>query len=71
MKKILSILFVMTFLFSGYVVAEEDKLSVEVCSETAKSDGLSEEQAKEYIDQCVKFIAEDEQREQNELKQGS
>ena len=71
MKKTISILSILALFFTGYVYAEQDKVSVEVCKESAESDGLSGDKMKEYIDKCVKDIADDEKREQMELKQES
>jgi len=44
-------------------------VSVEVCKEGAVSDGISSDKMKEYIDKCVKDIADDEKREQMEIQQ--
>ncbi len=69
MKKFISVMSVFALLVSGYVFAEQDKVSVEVCKEEAKSDAVSADKMKEYIDNCVKNIADDENREQMEVKQ--
>lgn len=69
MKNIISILSVFALLLSGHVYAEQDKVSVEVCKEGATSEGISSDKMKEYIDKCVKDIADDEQREQMEVQQ--
>ena len=58
-------------MFSGYAFAEQDKESVEVCEKLAKSEGVSGDNIKEYVDKCAKDIAEDEKREQMESVQGS
>ena len=71
MKKIVSILSIFALFLTGFVYAEQDKVSVEVCKEGAESEGVSGDKMKEYIDKCVKDIAEDEKREQMELKQDS
>lgn len=69
MKKIISSLSVLFVLFSGYVYAEQDKVSVEVCKEDAQENGISADKLKEYIEKCVKDIADDEKREQMEVNQ--
>ena len=69
MKKIISILSVLALLLSGYAFAEQDKVSVEVCKEEAKSDAVSADEMKEYIDKCVQDIADDVKREQMEMQQ--
>ena len=69
MKKIISTLYVFALLLSGYAFADQDKVSVEVCKEGAVSEGVSPDKMKEYIDKCVKDIADDEKREQMEMQQ--
>ena len=69
MKKIISSLSILLLLFSGYAYAEQDKVSVEVCKEGAESEGVSPDKMKEYIEQCVKDIEEDEKRELMEIQQ--
>ena len=71
MKKIISVLSVFALLVSGYAFAEQDKVSVEVCKEGAKSEGISSDKMKEYIDKCVKDIADDEIREKMEMEHDS
>ena len=69
MKKFISTLSVFAILLSGHAFAEQDKVSVEVCKEGAVSEGISADKMKEYIDKCVKDIADDEKREQMEMQQ--
>jgi len=75
MKKTISILSIFALFLTNYVYAEQakeqDKVSVEVCKEGAVSDGISGDKMKEYIDKCVKDIADDEKREQMEMQKGS
>lgn len=71
MKKVISILSGVVLLFSSHVFAEQDKESVEVCNEAAKSEGVSSDKVKEYVDKCVKDIADDEKREKAESAQDS
>ena len=60
---------VLALLLSGHAFAEQDKLSVEACKEGAESEGISDDKIKEYIDKCVKDIADDEEREKMEAPQ--
>ena len=69
MKKIVSVMSVFALLLSGYAFAAQDKVSVEVCKEGAINDGVSSDKMKEYIDKCVKDIADDEKRELIEMQQ--
>lgn len=75
MKKIISVLSIFALFLTNYVYAEQaqkqDKESVEVCKESAESDGVPGDKIKEYIDKCVKDIADDEKREQMEMQKGS
>lgn len=71
MKKVISILSVMAFLFSGYVQAEQDEELVSVCKEVAEREEISPDMTKEFIDQCIKDIMADEQKEKMESKQDS
>ena len=71
MKKIISIVSVFALLLSSHVYAEQDKVSLEVCKEGAKSEEISSDKMKEYIDKCVKDIADDEKRERMEMQHDS
>ena len=66
MKQIFSILVIMVLSFSVYAKSGQDKESLEACKELAVEQELSSEDAKKYIEECVKYIAEDEEREKQE-----
>ncbi|MDH5370137.1 MAG: hypothetical protein OEW99_08930 [Gammaproteobacteria bacterium] len=68
MKKVISILFVMAFLISGHAYAEQDEELVSVCKESAERDGISADMMNEYIDNCIKTILADEEKEKMESK---
>ena len=66
MKQIISALVILVLSFSASAEGTQDKESLEVCKELAVEQELSSDNAKKYIEQCAKFIAEDEGREKQE-----
>ena len=68
MKKIISVMSVSVLLFSGHPFAEQDKISIEVCKEGARSEEISSDKMKEYIDKCMKDIADDEKTARMEMQ---
>jgi len=69
MKKIISVISVLTLLLSAHAFAAQDEESVEICKDGAVSEGLTGDKMKEYVDKCVNEIAEDEKREQMEIEE--
>ena len=60
MKKYILTLFIMVSSFSAYAENEQDKTPLETCKEMAVEQEIKSENMKEYIDECVKYNAEDE-----------
>jgi len=55
MKNIFSVFVIMFLSLSAYA---QDEQSVKVCKDLAQSQALAAAEARQYIDQCVKDIAE-------------
>lgn len=66
MKKYILTLFIMVSSFSVYAENEQDKTPLETCKEMAVEQEITSEDMKEYIDECVKYNAEDETVESKE-----
>jgi len=68
MKKMISILLVMAFLISGNTYAEQDEELISICKESAEKDAVSADMMKEYIDNCIKTILDEEEKEEMKSK---
>lgn len=68
MKNIIAVLTVMFLSFSVYAQEAQDEQSVKVCKDLAQSQNLVDQEAKMYVDKCVKDIAEVEAEERKKAK---
>ena len=68
MKNIISTIVIMFLSFSAYAQEAQDEQSVNVCKDLAQFQSLASEEAKQYVEQCVKDIAEVEAEESKKDK---